>query len=147
MGRVYEALKRAAEQGGPAGKQNGRAEQNGHAAAKVEDSTAVAGVEGNGAAQTNGNGNGGPAPEYLFQSSRHFQAPEQAPHRPAPNEHTVTRGRSALPARAASRAAGVTLGAPGSDRTPVLFTLEISRARLEPHLVAVTQPRPGPAEP
>ncbi|HLM55808.1 MAG TPA: CpsD/CapB family tyrosine-protein kinase [Pyrinomonadaceae bacterium] len=145
MGRVYEALKRAAEQGGPAGKKNGRAEQNGHhAAAKVEDGPAVINQNGESAAQTNGNG--GPAAEYLFQSPRHFQAPEQAPHRSASNEHTVKRGGSALSAASDSRAAGATLGAAGSARTPDFFSLEISAARVEPHLVAVTQPRSGHAE-
>ena len=147
MGRVYEALKRAAEQGGPAGKKNGRATENGRRdAAKIDDGTAAAGVEADAAAAVKTNGNGS-APEYLFQSSKHFQAPEpSAPHRPAPNEHTVKRGGSALPAEADSRAAGATLGAAGSTRTPDFFTLEISAARVEPHLVAVTQPRSGHAE-
>ncbi len=141
MGRVYEALKRAAEKSADQ-KQNGRP-----GASDVRDSTAVKSVEGEPAAPPagngNGNGHGAAAPEFLY----HFQAPDQtAPHRPASNEHTVTRGGSALPAGAASRAAGATLGAAGSTRTPDFFTLEISAARVEPHLVAVTQPRSGHAE-
>ncbi len=85
------------------------------------------------------------APEYLFSASRHFQSPETA-QSSASTEHTGTPGGSALPAGQASRAAGATLGAAGSARTPEFVSIDISAARVEPHLVAVTQPRSSHAE-
>ena len=139
MGRVYEALKRAAEQNGP------KAE-----AAAVEERDAAAPPRpesnGNGHAHAPAAPEGAPkAPEYLFNTSRHFQSPETA-HTPAPNEQTLAPGGSALPAGQASRAAGATLGAAGSARETEFVTLDISAERVEPHLVAVTQPRSSHAE-
>jgi len=167
MGRVYDALKRAAESGGAKVKRNGdddaatraekslapAAETNGHngthaapGGATVDDSRAVINdmhaAEGPAVA---GVVAGESAPEVFLRPSRHFQSPETA-HRSASNEHTVTPGGSALPAGSASRAAGATLGAAGSARTPEFVTLDISAARVEPHLVAITQPRSGHAE-
>ena len=46
----------------------------------------------------------------------------------------------------ASRAAGATLGAAGSARTPEFVSLDVSAARVEPHLVAITEPRSSHAE-
>lgn len=139
MGRVYEALKRAAEQ-------NGTRAGDATPEAAVPEEKAVA-VE----PESNGNGRAhvpeGPAhaPEYLFSASRHFQTPETA-HTPAPNEQTLAPGGSALPAGQASRAAGATLGAAGSARTPEFVSIDVSAARVEPHLVAITQPRSSHAE-
>jgi capsular exopolysaccharide synthesis family protein len=136
MGRVYEALKRAAEQNGS---QAGTAEA-------ADEEKAVAPLS-----ESNGNGHahapeGAPhATEYLFNASRHFQSPETA-HTPAPNEQTLAPGGSALPAGQASRTAGATLGAAGSARTPEFVSLDVSAARVEPHLVAITQPRSSHAE-
>jgi capsular exopolysaccharide synthesis family protein len=159
MGRVYEALKRAAEQNGAQSKK----EEARAAETRDEKSLAPAESNGNHAAEEparaasirpapgDSRGNGSPAPaadeaaEFLFRRSRHFQSPESATIS-APNEHTVTTGGSALPAGSASRAAGATLGAAGSARTPEFVTLDISAARVEPHLVAITQPRSGHAE-
>jgi capsular exopolysaccharide synthesis family protein len=164
MGRVYEALKRAAETNGAKAKKNGAAPE---AAAQAEAEKAAAPATPNGrregaqaldAAASPSNGANGshagvaspaasPAasPEFLFQSSRHFNAPESA-HVSASNEHTGTPAGSALSGGQASRAAGATLGAAGSARTPEFVRLDISAARVEPHLVAVTQPRSGHAE-
>jgi protein-tyrosine kinase len=138
MGRVYEALKRAAEQNGP----------NGAAAAEAEADEEKAVMP---RPESNGNGHahapeGAPhAPEYLFSASRHFQTPETA-HTSAPNEQTLAPGGSALPAGQASRAAGATLGAAGSARTPEFVSIDVSAARVEPHLVSITQPRSSHAE-
>ena len=139
MGRVYEALKRAAEQS------NGRKGGAGAAEAAPEEQGTA------GQAESNGNGHahapeGAPhAPEYLFSASRHFQTPETA-HTPAPNEQSLAPDGSALPAGQASRAAGATLGAAGSARTPEFVSLDVSAARVEPHLVAITEPRSSHAE-
>ena len=170
MGRVYEALKRAAETGGakagegagtaaveersvaPAPSRNGR--NGSHAAADnsaASDPDATLATEaprvnGNSSGARGANGaNAGGAPEYLFTASRHFQSPETA-HTSASTEQTGTHGGSALPAAQASRTAGATLGAAGSARTPEFVRLDISAARVEPHLVAVTQPRSSHAE-
>ncbi len=138
MGRVYEALKRAAEQNGP--KAEAAAAEEGGAAPPPPESN------GNGHAHAPAAPEGAPkAPEYLFNTSRHFQSPETA-HTPAPNEQTLAPGGSALPAGQASRAAGATLGAAGSARETEFVTLDVSAERVEPHLVAVTQPRSSHAE-
>ena len=168
MGRVYDALKRAAESGGAGVKRNGAdeaatraekslapaAETNGHNGAHaaaggafVDESTAVINDAraAEGPAVAGGVVAGERAPELFLRPTRHFQSPETA-QRSASNEHTVTPGGSALPSGSASRAAGATLGAAGSARTPEFVTLDISAARVEPHLVAITQPRSGHAE-
>ena len=165
MGRVYEALKRAAEQNGARGNGNGNgdaashsreeksiaplAESNGNgshadASAHAETATkvrAVAAVEESAAK----NGAGSDAPELFLRTSKHFQSPETA-HRSAPTGHTGTPFGSALPDGSAPREAGATLGAAGSARTPEFVSIDISAARVEPHLVAITQPRSGHAE-
>ncbi|HEV7891026.1 MAG TPA: CpsD/CapB family tyrosine-protein kinase [Pyrinomonadaceae bacterium] len=163
MGRVYEALKRAAEQNGAGGNGNGNGEPSSHT--REEKGLAPH-------ADTNGNGShadakahaerdaksrsvaavaDGPeseaaaAPDLFLRTSRHFQSPETA-HRPAPTGHTGTPVGSALPDGSAPREAGATLGAAGSARTPEFVSIDISAARVEPHLVAITQPRSGHAE-
>jgi capsular exopolysaccharide synthesis family protein len=169
MGRVYDALKRAAESG-PAEKRNGNG--NGNASGKsasaekgvapvapngrngshasvaspVEnDATAVGDARTSEVKSAAAVAEDADAPELFLRNSRHFKSPETA-QRSALIEHTGTDGGSALPAATASRAAGATLGAAGSARTPEFVTLDISAARVEPHLVAITQPRSGHAE-
>jgi capsular exopolysaccharide synthesis family protein len=171
MGRVYEALKRAAESSGAKGesakvKPGNDAQASSHALQASQDErglmpfTESNGHNGshsdNGSHAANGSrvGNGtgavgvnsaGDAPEFLFNASRHFQSPETA-HVSASTEHTGTPDGSALPDGQASRAAGATLGAAGSARTPEFVTIDISAARVEPHLIAITQPRSSHAE-
>ncbi len=183
MGRVYEALKRAAESNGANGTTNGSSEKGivlARDAEQDEDTNAaphttngispVAASSSNGASNgsahasgngaTNGNGHASPssssptriaaaalhdAPEHLFRDSQHFTAPNSA-RSSASNERTGQSVGQALPDGQASRVAGATLGAVGSTRTPDFFTMEISAARVEPHLIAVTQPRSGQTE-
>nr|MBA3712063.1 CpsD/CapB family tyrosine-protein kinase [Pyrinomonadaceae bacterium] len=64
----------------------------------------------------------------------------------ASTEHTEQIVGSALPGGQASRDAGATLGAAGSTRTGEFVTVDISPARVEPHLVAITQPKSPHAE-
>lgn len=137
MGRVYEALKRAAEQ-------NGSEAQTAEPEPRDEKAVAVQ-PESNGNGRAHTSEGTAHAPEYLFNAPRHFQTPETA-HTSAPNEQTLAPGGSALPAGQASRAAGATLGAAGSARTPEFVSLDVSAARVEPHLVAITQPRSSHAE-
>jgi capsular exopolysaccharide synthesis family protein len=138
MGRVYEALKKRAA--------GGREEAVAEAVepARAKEAAGPFAVE-NGATHAPENGANGAAPEYLFSASKHFQSPETA-QSSASTEHTGTPGGSALPAGQASRAAGATVGADGSARTPEFVSIDISAARVEPHLVAVTQPRSSHAE-
>lgn len=166
MGRVYEALKRAAEQNGARTNGNGNGEPSSHTReekglaphaetngngsradasareAKSRPASAVAAVED---APESAAAAGADAPELFLRQSRHFQAPDAA-HRPAPTGHTETDAGSALPGVSAPRDAGATLGAAGSARTPEFVSIDISAARVEPHLVAITQPRSGHAE-
>ena len=140
MGRVYEALKKRAT-----GEGEGAAGRGGSEPAREETAAAAAVVaESNGRAHAAAAEHGA-APEYLFSASKHFQPPEAA-QGSASTEHTGTPGGSALPAGQASRAAGATVGAAGSARTPEFVTIDISAARVEPHLVAVTQPRSSQSE-
>lgn len=138
MGRVYEALKRAAEQNGSKAAAAAEAEPR-------EEKGIAPQPESNGNGHAHAPEGATHASEYLFSASKHFQSPETA-HTSAPNEQTLAPGGSALPAGQASRAAGATLGAAGSARTPEFVTLDVSAARVEPHLVAITQPRSSHAE-
>jgi capsular exopolysaccharide synthesis family protein len=120
MGRVYEALKRAAVQ--PSG-------------VKPQKPT------------RRSDGAGGLAPasreieEQLIAASSILTSRETA-YSSASTAHTAeTPDGSALPDGIASRAAGATLGAAGAARAAEFMSYTISAARVEPHLVAITQPR------
>ena len=65
----------------------------------------------------------------------------------ASTAHTMeTTGGPALPGGPASRDAGATLGAVGSARAVKFSTREVLTARVEPHLVAITDPRSPESE-
>jgi len=158
MGRVYDALKRAAESNESS---DAKAKRNGDASKQI----APFAAEENGRNGLHARGRedafltedasrepdaatsvaGASAPELFLRQSKHFQSPETA-QRSAPTEQTETGGGPALPVAQASRAAGATLGAAGSARTPEFVVVDISAARVEPHLVAITQPRSSHAE-
>ncbi len=129
MGRVYDALKRASA-AEPA---------NAHAKAKQNESSTSSRRNGKGDA-SNGE------QQHPWDRSPLFAAnngqPPFAAHTSASTAHTEEGVGSALSDARASRAAGATLGAVGSARATVEFvSVDISPARVEPHLVAVTQPR------
>src|SRR5215210_2524644 len=128
MGRVYDAMKRASAM-----------DKNG--AGKKKSDARAGGKKGAGknaherAAHSNGR-------EHPWDSSSLFNASQSAAHSSASTAHTEEGVGSALPGEQASRAAGATLDAAGSARASVEFVSEdISPARVEPHLIAVTQPR------
>ncbi|HVG31317.1 MAG TPA: CpsD/CapB family tyrosine-protein kinase [Pyrinomonadaceae bacterium] len=133
MGRVYEALKRAAENGATA-----KGEPRAAAAADSAGEPRPGGANGNGHAE------------------KIFHAPEDAAtaaatfspaHTSASIEHTGTAFvGSALSGAQASRVAGATVDAVGSARAAEFPSVEISSARVEPHLVAITDPRSPHAE-
>jgi capsular exopolysaccharide synthesis family protein len=124
MGRVYEALKRAAESNGAS--QPGAADKPRRAEAstlKYE-----AGVT-----------------ERLLETTGLF-TPETTAYSSASTAHTDAPAESALLGGPASRAAGATLDAVSSARAAEFTSLEVTPARVEPHLVAITQPRSGHCE-
>ncbi|HJR07935.1 MAG TPA: CpsD/CapB family tyrosine-protein kinase, partial [Pyrinomonadaceae bacterium] len=155
MGRVYEALKRAAENGSanPKSKDTTSASRATSAVADDEEVTllteAPSANGANGSSHAEGsNGHSHAAPEVLSRrTSALFNAPESKAHVSASAEHIVaaTSG-SALPGGQASRVAGATADAVGSARVLEFPTLEISHARVEPHLIAITDPRSPHAE-
>lgn len=122
MGRVYDALKRAA--GPPTAEAKRRksansTHRNGSAAALLP---AAREVE-----------------EQLLAGSTILSA-ANAGYSSAPSAHTNAPDGSALPGGIA-RDAGATLGAAGAARAAEFMSYTISAARVEPHLVAITQPR------
>src|SRR5262249_39573190 len=121
MGRVYEALKRASVQtGGSKKKTSSSKRRNGDAGLLP----AAREIE-----------------EQLIAASSILTAPS-AELGSASTAHTADApDGSALPDGIASRAAGATLGAAGSARVAEFVSHTISAARVEPHLVAITQPR------
>jgi capsular exopolysaccharide synthesis family protein len=141
MGRVYEALKRAAQ---------GDAKENGADNAPRED-----GARQNGTNGANGNGAAHAAvdaarPDALFAAqAAYFNAPDAqaSAHSSAHTEHTIeAHAGSALPGGAAARDAGATVGADGSTRDLAAASFEVATSRVEPHLVAITDPRSPHAE-
>ena len=118
MGRVYDALKRASATDDVAKRKSDEHKRR----------------NGNQSAKRNGNG------LHAFEDSL-LVAPIGAAHNSASTAHTEGGVGSALPDAFASRAAGATLDAVGSTRVKEFVSRQISTARVEPHLVAVTQPR------
>jgi capsular exopolysaccharide synthesis family protein len=167
MGRVYEALKRAADNGASTKK-------------RVEPRDAATASDGSRHVPSNGNGHnahgdahainvaplgeassfvGGRAAaveheDLLGLNSNFFHASGDAAqaatfsaHGSASTEHTShAPAGSALSGVRASRVAGATVDAVGSARAVEFPTVEIETARVEPHLVAVTDPRSPHAE-
>ena len=124
MGRVYEALKRAAVQ--PGGDK-----------AKIPANSK----------RRSGGADGGLSPaareieEQLIAGSSILTSANAA-RSSASTAHTANASDgSALPDGVASRAAGATLDAAGAARAVEFMSYSISAARVEPHLVAITQPR------
>jgi len=85
--------------------------------------------------------------EQIFSGSSIVSIANETMQGSASTAHTadVTDG-SALPAGIASCDAGATLDAAGAARVGGTVTYDISSARVEPHLVAVSQPRSAYAE-
>ncbi len=127
MGRVYDALKRAsdAKTGGAKPKKNENEKRRNGAGAGRSVPVAPPASEANG-------------DEHPWDSSPLFS---RAAHDSASTAHTEERAGSALSGVTASRAAGATLDAAGATRAAEFMSLDISAARVEPHLIAVTQPR------
>jgi capsular exopolysaccharide synthesis family protein len=80
--------------------------------------------------------------EQLLSGSSIMSAPGRMAQSSASTAHTAdVPGGSALPDGIASRDAGATLGAAEATRAGGFVTIEVSPSRVEPHLIAVSQPR------
>src|SRR4029434_8483598 len=85
--------------------------------------------------------------EQLFSGSTTMSIGTEPAPSSASTAHTAdVPGGSALPDGIASRDVGATLDAAGAARAGGFVTYDISPARVEPHLIAVSQPRSAYAE-
>lgn len=132
MGRVYEALKRASFGG-----ENSTSRRALDAASGGQE--AAAGSD-NIVAPTLGNSHGSDDDRHPWELSPLFNR-SSGVSVSASTAHTEAPAGSALPGGSASRAAGATLDAAGSTRVLRCVSQDINAARVEPHLVAITQPR------
>lgn len=124
MGRVYDALKRTAAQKGD--EKRRQPDSSGRRSGSAGSTLLPAAQE---------------IEEQLISGSS-ILVPPSAVHSSASTAHTANEpDGSALPAGIASRAAGATLDAAGATRGAEFMSYDVSAARVEPHLVAITQPR------
>src|ERR1041384_3430616 len=80
--------------------------------------------------------------EQILAGSSIMSVPGKTVRSSASTAHTAdVPGGSALPDGIASRDAGATLDAAGATRAGGFVTFDVSPARVEPHLIAVSQPR------
>ena len=126
MGRVFDAMRRhssSTEKSAPAKTTENSTRRN--------DSPSVPGL---------------PSPEQieeqLLSHSSIMSVPGKTVRNSASTAHTAdVPGGSALPGGIASRDAGATLDAAEATRAGGYVTFDISPSRVEPHLIAVSQPR------
>ncbi len=141
MGRVYEALKRAAaQQNGERLRENGDGNHNTVSEHVSSDATGSVVIAGSNAS------NGDDVLEHALKNSSVLRAPLQNERLDGPASNERIEADDVSPALTdaayASRVAGATLDAVGTTRATREFpVVEISPARVEPHLVSVTQPR------
>jgi capsular exopolysaccharide synthesis family protein len=131
MGRVFDAMRKhsASDNNGSTAKQSGNSEHR-------EESPRVSGL---------------PLPEHieeqLLSGSSIMSVPGKPVRSSASTAHTAdVPGGSALPGGIGSRDAGATLDAAGAARAGGFVTYDVSPARVEPHLIAVSQPRSAYSE-
>ena len=125
MGRVFDAMRR-----------HSATDQSGAAKAK-EDST-----RRNDSPIVPGLPTAEQVEEQLLSGSSIMSVPGKPARSSASTAHTAdVPGGSALPGGIASRDAGATLDAAGATRAGGFVTFDISPTRVEPHLIAVSQPR------
>ncbi len=128
MGRVFDAMRRhsAADNNGSAAKQSGK-EKSEHR----EERPRVSGLPSSQQIE-----------EQLLSGSSIMSVPANTVRSSASTAHTAdVPGGSALPGGLASRDAGATLGAAEATRAGGFVSYDVSPARVEPHLIAVSQPR------
>jgi capsular exopolysaccharide synthesis family protein len=126
MGRVFDAMRRHS-----ASDNNGSTAKPSEKSKHREESPKVSGL---------------PSPqqieEELLSGSSIMSVPGKTVRSSASTAHTADGpGGSALPGGIASRDAGATLDAAGAARAGGFVSYDVSPARVEPHLIAVSQPR------
>ena len=145
MGRVYEALRRAAE----------RQNEAEHVAPDAHVAADVATVSSSSDDAPDADLLGVEVDRMVRQSTVLRSSPiisdglplgSTVRHDSASNEQFDGRAGSALPGVSVSRAAGATLDADSSTRAWQFPVLEIDPARVEPHLISITTPRAAFAE-
>ncbi len=127
MGRVFDAIRKssATDNGGEAKRQQPKNPERRKEGSGIAGSPSAKEIE-----------------EQLFASSTIMAISKEAAHSSASSAHTAdVPDGSALPAGFASRDAGATLDAAGATRAGGFVSYDISPARVEPHLVAISQPR------
>ena len=126
MGRVFEALRRSSTTPKTGGTKQRSSQSSTHRQRAPEiGPTSATEIE-----------------EQLFKDSSIFTRLDQTVQSSASTAHTADApGGSALPDGLASRAVGATLDAAEATRAAGFVTYDISAARVEPHLVAISQPR------
>jgi len=126
MGRVFDAMRRSS-----ATDKSGAAKQEQTNSERRSGSPSISGLPS--ARQVE---------EQLFKGSSILSASPETAQSSASSAHTAdVPDGSALPGGIASRDAGATLDAAGATRVGGLVTYDISPARVEPHLIAISQPR------
>ena len=126
MGRVFDAIRKSS------------AADNG-SAAKSEPKNLPRRSEGSG---ISGSPSAKEIEEQLFANSTILTVSKEAARTSASSAHTTdVPDGSALPGGIASRDAGATLDAAGATRAGGFVSYDVSPARVEPHLVAISQPR------
>src|SRR5215210_557962 len=133
MGRVFDAMRRHSATDGGAAKatENGNAVKATGKSERREESPAVSGLPS--AEQIE---------EQLLSGSSIMAVPGKTARSSASSAHTAdVPGGSALPGGIASRDAGATLDAAEATRAGGFVTFDVSPSRVEPHLIAVSQPR------
>ena len=127
MGRVFDAMRRqhsATDNNGSAAKAKEKSERR-------SDSPSVAGLPSAERIE-----------EELLSGSSIMSVPGKTVQSSASTAHTAdVPGGSALPGGIASRDAGATLDAAGAARAGGYISYDVSPARVEPHFIAVSQPR------
>src|SRR5688572_20815008 len=124
MGRVFEALRRSSTTPKSGAAKKRSSQDSEHPTAAERGLPSAKEVE-----------------EQLFVGSSILRADDSV-HSSASTAHTADApDGSALPGGMASRAVGATLDAAGATRATEYVTYDVSVARVEPHLVAITQPR------
>src|SRR5829696_8541626 len=125
MGRVFDAMRRHS------GTDNGNAVKATEKSEHRKESPSVSGLPS--AAHIE---------EQILSGSTIMSVPENTVRSSASTAHTAdVPGGSALPGGIASRDAGATLDAAEAARAGGFVTYDISPSRVEPHLIAVSQPR------
>ena len=126
MGRVFDAIRKSSSPEDTAAKR----QQPKNSERRSEGS----GIAGSSSAKE--------VEEQLFAGSTIMAISKEAARTSASSAHTTdVPDGSALPAGFASRDAGATLDAAGTTRAGGFVSYDISPSRVEPHLVAISQPR------